>query len=360
MSRILLITPLAGPANSSALQFPFLAWRKDILARGLDIRLQLTPCKPEELPDSSIIALDSRSFASGYGFDLPAKEFYWLDVLRRKCDKLVWFDTSDSSGTINPGALELCNLYLKHQALADRSLYEKPLYGLRLHSDFAYRQYGITDDEPICSKPLIPSQAKKIGVFWNSFAQNFGPWARYIKKLRRLWPAPSLHRFSSFERPVDAPRPNDLFARMSKNYARATISWQRKETLRRIAAPSNPLSHRAYMREMAKSRAVLSPFGWGEINLRDYETFMAGAALVKPSMDHIETWPNFWKPEDSYLPLAWDFSDFDDVIEQVRKDNDLTRKIAKTGQQIWRHYTTGPAAKDQFIDRIVSVFQGTT
>ena len=39
---------------------------------------------------------------------------------------------------------------------------------------------------------------------------------------------------------------------------------------------------------------MVSPFGFGEITLKDFETFLSGSVLVKPNMSHMETYPNFY------------------------------------------------------------------
>ena len=61
-----------------------------------------------------------------------------------------------------------------------------------------------------------------------------------------------------------------------------------------------------YRKNMYESKFVVSPFGCGEICYRDYETFMAGAALIKPDMSHLETWPNLYIPNETYFPISWD------------------------------------------------------
>ena len=48
------------------------------------------------------------------------------------------------------------------------------------------------------------------------------------------------------------------------------------------------------MKELRQSKVVLSPFGRGEITLKDFEVFLTGGMLLKPSMEHMDTWPNFY------------------------------------------------------------------
>ena len=84
----------------------------------------------------------------------------------------------------------------------------------------------------------------------------------------------------------------------------------------RAQAPSGRVSQRVYRAELQRSRLVLSPFGWGEINLRDYETFIAGAAAVKPDMSHLETWPDLFRSGETIVTHRWDLTDLVGVVEE--------------------------------------------
>ena len=49
-----------------------------------------------------------------------------------------------------------------------------------------------------------------------------------------------------------------------------------------------------YFRELANSLISVSPFGLGEITLKDFESFISGSILFKPNMNHMETFPNIY------------------------------------------------------------------
>ena len=74
------------------------------------------------------------------------------------------------------------------------------------------------------------------------------------------------------------------------------------------------LSLREYREEMAASRAVVSPFGIGELCYRDYEAAVAGAVCVKPDVSHLETFPGVLQPGATYLPVAWDMTDLEQAL----------------------------------------------
>ena len=70
-----------------------------------------------------------------------------------------------------------------------------------------------------------------------------------------------------------------------------------------------------YYELMRRSKIVVAPFGYGEIAPRDIESAMCGAILIKPNMDHIETIPNIYIPNETYVPCKWNFENLQEKIE---------------------------------------------
>ena len=89
----------------------------------------------------------------------------------------------------------------------------------------------------------------------------------------------------------------------------------------------------AYFSELKKSKLVVSPFGYGEINYRDFEAMLCGAALLKPDMSHMETWPDLFQAGQTLYVHAWDFSDLDAVIGRALADDRRRRDIAREAQR---------------------------
>lgn len=83
-----------------------------------------------------------------------------------------------------------------------------------------------------------------------------------------------------------------------------------------------------FIRELRSSKICLSPFGYGELCWRDIEAFMTGAVLVKPDMAHLDTLPELYEPNITYLPVKWDFSDMEDVIRSALSDESRRERIA--------------------------------
>jgi len=105
-----------------------------------------------------------------------------------------------------------------------------------------------------------------------------------------------------------------------------------------------------YMRELRDSKLVLSPFGWGEICYRDFETFFSGSVLVKPSVEHLHTYPDVLKANVTYIPLQWDVSDIDAVMHEAVSNINKYRELAVNGQRLFKSaYADGENFTNHFI-----------
>ena len=80
------------------------------------------------------------------------------------------------------------------------------------------------------------------------------------------------------------------------------------------------LSSWKYIKECSKVMGMLSPFGWGEICYRDFESILSKSLLVKPDMSHLDTWPNIYL-EDLYFKIDWDFNNIKNLDTFARTEN---------------------------------------
>ncbi len=147
-----------------------------------------------------------------------------------------------------------------------------------------------------------------------------------------------LTRFLKSDRPPANDKPIDVHARMkTPGGAREKLRKRALDRLQKVPGThiisETGLRWPAYMAEMRKAKICFSPFGFGELCWRDMEAFLAGAVMVKPDMSHLETLPDLYEAGETYMPVAWDFSDLDTVITQINKDADLRHHITTTS---WR------------------------
>ena len=112
-----------------------------------------------------------------------------------------------------------------------------------------------------------------------------------------------------------------------------------------------------YIQEIKNSKIVISPFGWGEFSLRDFETFISGGILIKPDMEHLETYPNFYIPNETFIPFKWDFSDINEIIHDTISNYKYRIDIAKNAQEKHRFHLNSIDARKEFSMRFYKIIK---
>jgi hypothetical protein len=340
--------------NVRAMLFPLIVYRRELLQRGIEWKVFTRA--DNAMFDCDILAIESNFHGKGWLRDTASilKEFA---VYAERSNSLFYLDTSDSTALLHPEVLPYVDRYFKGQLLADRAQYKQTHYGRRLYTDFSNQTFGINDNHPENSIPIrADDHLAKLGVWWNSSIADWSSAGRYRMELFAKIPFAPILAFPKTFADAHTPRQNDVSCRMGVSYARETVSWHRKMAKEQLArwAPSNRVSYRKYIHELQSSKIVVSPFGWGEINYKDYETFLAGALLVKPDMSHLETWPDLYRPHETYCPYQWNTEDLTDVIENLLSNPTQACEVAAQGQDIYRNYITGRTAVDKFCQRVES------
>lgn len=339
--------------NGRAFVFPLLVNANRLKRRGVALRpfSQLGG----KLTDCDILAVDSKFFRSWWG----AKPAETLDTIANlaRSRPLMWFDTTDSAGGIKTEVLPLVSAYYKNQLYRDRTVYLRGLYGLRLYTDIYHRTAGIDDGNPAWSSPVPEQYQHKLKVGWNSGLSDYSLLGPYVLRIAELLRLPALlHYPNNFASPY-AQRGNAVACRFGISYDRATVSYQRREIKSRLGAvlPTDKLNRFDYFRELRNSRVIVSPFGLGEITLKDFEVFLTGGMLLKPSMHPIETWPHIFRDNDTMLPFSWDLSDLQQQLDRAIAEPDLCKTIAANGQAAYRHFIASDDGHAEFCDRLVSM-----
>lgn len=232
--------------------------------------------------------------------------------------------------------------YLKKTLIRDRSRYGRATYGDTLQSDFYGRHYGI--DLPSVVWPIPPDFLRKLRLFPNFFT------------------APAL--IHEFERDLSAPlsgRTIDLHARLAEGNTTGPYSAMRKDAVAKVAAMTGVtrtaganVDRDAFMAEMRNSKLCFSPFGFGEICWRDFEAIAAGAVFIKQSMDHLDSSPDLYRPNETYAPIRWDMTDLEDVVGRLLKDDAERERIATTAFNRVADYVRNA----RFVDDMAFLFDG--
>lgn len=116
----------------------------------------------------------------------------------------------------------------------------------------------------------------------------------------------------------------DVFCAVSVDYLCPTISWHRQialdrlsrmNSLRTVLGRGRVFPDEQYRDLLQRSRICVSPWGWGETCIRDYEALLAGCVLIKPRTDFIDS----ALPLDDrhYVACRPDFADLGERITQV-------------------------------------------
>ncbi len=252
---------------------------------------------------------------------------------------LDWFAPTDlrNAARMDPWI----NFYVKKHVLRDRSRYGQPTLGDTNLTDFYARRFDLAEPERRFAIP--PGFLDKL-VVGPSFAT-----------------APIIMPALTGDPPPVGPRPIDLHAR----FAIDGTDWYR--AMRREAEAAvhrlddltvlrgGEVRLARFLAEMRKSKVCFSPFGYGEVCWRDYEAVMGGAVLLKPDMSHIETSPDIFIPWETYVPVAWDLSDFQDNLRRLIGDEPLRRRIAQQAFAVVHDWLTS----DAFVRAMAPLFAST-
>lgn len=343
--------------NEIGFLYPILRYRRT-LKNIYKINLVLTSNIDEVQGDVCIAS--SKWFSQIWTISGSQKINHYLKTIRENVNRLIWYDISDSTGTTHFMVLPYVDRYLKNQILKDGKAYLKKYYGDRIYSDFIHKHFDIVDgNSGEAHLNYIPDECnlEKIAVGWNSglayygqhrHLQNylFGKMTSTVSLFKTKWHSPLLNK--------NLP----LSCRIGINYSRNTITKSRqiiRRSLEHLLPTEEKLSHKAYLEELRKSRSVMSPFGLGEISLRDFEAVIYGGAIIKQDMSHLNTWPNLWLNGESYLHFAWDMSDIDEKIEFALSYPVRMTEYAVEAQNIYRTISDSEKSGRIFCERLQSL-----
>jgi hypothetical protein len=326
--RVLLITH-RNPISSAQI-FPYYFFRRDLAVQyGVQIRevtlgaFMQGRCPWVERAD--VVMLQT------WFNVLPDEMARVLDRIHERCrpERLVFLDS------FSPTDLRLAasvgphvDLYVKKHLMRDRSFYGKTTYGHTNLMEYCGKRFELEMEPTLYPIPDGFLDRLRVGPSFST--------APYM-----------LRRFLS-NRPHAEPKRIDLHAR----FATRGSDWysaMRHEAVDAVAALGGlnvtsgvDVPRNAYMRELASSRMCFSPFGYGEVCWRDYESIMCGALLIKPDMAHVETDPDIFVADETYVPVAWDLSDFADKVHHYAAQHAEREAIcARAFERLHRYFASG-------------------
>lgn len=356
MTRVHVLSRGFETPNGRAFLFPLIVWKYALRDHGIDLRIfgQLS----NALTECDTLLVDSKFHRDRWDTDAETilEEF---TTLAGRC-RVIYCDTADSSGWMQTELLPIVHLYAKAQLLKDRTAYLKPMYGHRPYTDYYHRNFGAEDSSPEWSLAVHdPELLCKLRLSWNSGLADYSFFGPARAALYHHVPLPGLLRFPRCSSAPDTVRSNAVSCRFGVSHPRETVAIQRRLIHDRVKdfIDTRKLSRRGYFRELRMSKVVVSPFGFGEITLKDFEVFLTSGLLVKPDMSHMETWPDLFKTGDTMLAYRWDLSDFDAVIGRAVAEYAELRHIAKEGQQRYLAHINGAGAAEKFCNHLSSLLE---
>lgn len=304
------------------------------LRRELGLETRVTVCEsPERMVDAAGEPADIVLVTTDWRARVEDLRGMLRAMRARGAKRLVYLDTFDQTSSPYFGVLGDVDLYVKSKLMRPVSRYAEAFAGGFVVADYCERELGIPlNGWKFGSAPEAGLEGK-IVPGW-SFAVS-----RRARLLLRLaeWGA----------RPL-AKRKLDLHARIGPPARREQEWYEKYRALGAAAVERLPaevrrtglgrVPQRTYLWELMSSRMVFSPFGWGEVCLRDYEAVACGCLLVKPEMGHVATSPDIFVANETYVPVRWDFSDLGEVVRKYLDQPREAERIAANGQRVLREY----------------------
>lgn len=248
--------------------------------------------------------------------------------------RIVFMDYLAPAGSPFFSVMPHVDCYVKRQHLVDLGLYSRDYEGGQVFTDFLVKELGYDLDGWNFGTKPDPAHFDKLVTGWN-----LGVTPRYhrqLKATRRL-------------RPLWKLRPFDVHRRFSPVSDGKKVEWYeqyRSEAAGKLdelasryrLTGAGRIHHRLYLAELLASKLVVSPFGWGEVCFRDYEAVATGALLVKPSMDHLVTTPDIYKPHETYVPVRWDLADLAETCDYYLSHPAESLRIIRNAQEALLDY----------------------
>ena len=229
--------------------------------------------------------------------------------------------------------------YYKKSRFLDKSLYTRQWLGGTNLTEYYGELYGIPSEPVNWNTP--PNIISKVRL-----SPNFLTAPRFLAA------------FTAQDPPLRSERPIDLHARLGSSESgwygamrqAAHNALKPLDDLKLASVGSVPQG--VFMQELGAAKLCFSPFGYGELCWRDVEAIQTGAVMIKPCMNHLETLPNLYEPEVTYLPCRWDFSDLEEVVRGALANENRRARIAETAWQRAANYVQN----GQFVDEIGNLF----
>jgi len=216
------------------------------------------------------------------------------------------------------------------------------MYSYSLFEDYYHKKLLLREDR-ILKPNLSKDDLSKIKLAWNLGVGPYpqkGLWMRLGEIIANYCSPKIGHKIGNI---------NGSFKNISKDrighaifstHGHPYIDYQRKiiqEVFKKDnSIILNKLKRKEYYELMGRSLITFSPFGWGEVCYREFEAILSHSLVIKPDMDHLETFPNVFIKNKTYIPLDWDLSNLKEITEHYFNHPEESQMIAKSAYECYR------------------------
>tara|TARA_B100000989_G_scaffold298468_1_gene287943 strand:- start:4510 stop:5643 length:1134 start_codon:yes stop_codon:yes gene_type:complete len=307
--------------------------------------------------NSDFIIIDSRLITDTYinkirkkfSFNLNYDYLENIFKISKKNPNIIWLDLTDSSGTTSFEVLPYVKKYVKKQFYKDKDFYRKSFFRNRYYSDFYQKKFSLEQDYKFKVHKLLEEYDNKLVLGWNIGVGNFFDIvnSNYINKYKTIFQSLTSNNFKELYKNClgfhnKKRKIRDVFCsfNLRKNSMKKSIHFQREKVYSILKdhykIRNDRLNHKQYLTRLRESKVSVGAFGWGEICYREFEAIKMGAAVVFPKVDYLETWPNVYQDNFSYLSYELDFSNLIERIDSILNDQDLQESLIVNSQRIYR------------------------
>ena len=292
-----------------------------------------------------------------------------IKKIYKKNHNLIWYDMRDSSGNTQFDILPYVKFYLKKQFLKNKQLYNQTFWNNRIYSEYYKSNFNLQNSDSFTepNTKLNIEYIDKLILGWNVGVKRFFDFSEYSNLnffLTRYRIVNYKNYLLNFNK--DYYNRNNLIscefgAHPRQQIAASNIMFQRElllKNLKIIGYQGTILkikNKKKYYEKLKNTKLVIGAFGLGEICDRDFESTLLGASFTTGNMDHLETWPNIYRPNYTYLPYDWNMKNLKNVIERISHEKGLHEKLVKNSQKVLAQ-AYGDEGKIYFLNICKKIF----
>jgi hypothetical protein len=95
------------------------------------------------------------------------------------------------------------------------------------------------------------------------------------------------------------------------------------------------LPFQEYINTLYRSKMSLSPFGMGEVCYRDFEVFEFGVVMIKPTMNIVNTNPNPYISNETYIPVDLDWKNLNEIVNKMLDNPNKLSYIIDNSRKVY-------------------------